>query len=116
MYLYDILYICRKNQIMNKPELRIRELCKEKGITQAQLAKKLGILPVSFSQSMSRSNFNMERLSEISEALGVEVPDLFKRKEDGINTITCPNCGKRFKMEDSHIPGHENIRGKEYYK
>ena len=67
---------------MKKVELRIKELCKERGITQAQLAERLGVLPVSFSQSMSRANYNIERLSEIADALGVEVPDLFKREND----------------------------------
>lgn len=83
---------------MSKVELRIKELCKEKGITQAKLAEKLGVLPVSFSQSLSRCNYNIERLSEIANALGVEVPDLFKREEEK-NTITCPNCGTKLELK-----------------
>lgn len=82
---------------MANTELRIKELCKENGITQAQLADKLGILPVSFSQAVSRNKFNMDRLSEIADALGVEIPDLFnKPKEEGV--IHCPNCGTEIKL------------------
>lgn len=81
---------------MVNTELRIKELCKEKGMTQAQLASKLGIQAVSFSQAVARNKFNIGRLAEIADALGVEIPDLFKEKD----TITCPNCGKKFKMEE----------------
>lgn len=41
---------------MANTELRIKELCKEKGITQAQLADKLGIQPVSFRKLQQEIN------------------------------------------------------------
>lgn len=41
---------------MANTELRIKELCKEKGITQAQLADKLGIQPVSFHRLLQETN------------------------------------------------------------
>jgi transcriptional regulator with XRE-family HTH domain len=84
---------------MSKAELRIKEICKEKGITQAELAKKLGVLPVSFSQSMSRSNFNVGRLSEIADALNVEVSDLFKKASNNTISIVCPNCKKNINIK-----------------
>lgn len=82
---------------MANTELRIKELCREKSITQAQLADKLGIQPVSFSQAVSRNKFNMDRLSEIADALGVEIPELFDKPKEGI--IHCPHCGKEIKLE-----------------
>lgn len=82
---------------MANTELRIKELCREKGITQAQLADKLGIQPVSFSQAVSRNKFNMDRLSKIADVLGVEIPDLFDKPKDGV--IHCPHCGKKIKIE-----------------
>lgn len=81
---------------MANTELRIKELCKERGITQAQLADKLGIQAVSFSQAVSRNKFNMDRLSDIADILGVEIPDLFEQTGGGV--IICPNCGKKFMM------------------
>lgn len=82
---------------MASTELRIKELCKKRGMTQAQLAEKLGIQPVSFSQAIARNKFNMDRLSEIADVLEVTIPDLFDRAED--NAIYCPHCGKKIKIE-----------------
>lgn len=82
---------------MANTELRIKELCREKGITQAQLADKLGIQPVSFSQAVSRNKFNMDRLSEIADALGVEIPELFDKSKEGV--IYCPHCGKSINIK-----------------
>ena len=82
---------------MANTELRIKELCKEKGITQAQLADKLGIQPVSFSQAVSRNRINMDMLSEIADVLGVEIPELFDKPKEGV--IHCPHCGKKIKIE-----------------
>jgi len=84
---------------MVNTKLRIKELCKERGITQAQLANKLGIQAVSFSQAVSRNKFNIDRLAEIAEALNVEIPELFERndqpsKGSDETVITCPHCGK----------------------
>jgi transcriptional regulator with XRE-family HTH domain len=73
---------------MAKSDLRIKELCKQRGITQADLAKKIGILPVSFSQAIARNNFDMQYLKRIADALDVEITDLF------VSQIKCPHCGK----------------------
>lgn len=84
---------------MANTELRIKELCKERGITQAQLADKLGIQAVSFSQAVSRNKFNMDRLSDIADALGVEIPDLFERPKKDSLSLTCPHCGKDINLK-----------------
>ena len=68
-------------------KLRIKELCKERGITQAALAGRLGIKPISFSQAVSRNNFDLEYLGRIASALGGEVADLFRRPETFIALV-----------------------------
>lgn len=57
---------------------RIKEICKEKGVTLAQLASGLGIKRNSLSQALSRGNISSRRLGEIASLLGVEIPDLFR--------------------------------------
>lgn len=78
---------------MNKSDLRIKELCKERGLTQAQLAEKIGIKPISFSQAIARNNFDMQYLKRIAAALDVEIIDLFAAGQ-----IKCPYCGQPIKL------------------
>lgn len=93
-------------------ELRIKEIARQKNIPIKDIAKQLGITASALSQNIA-GRASLDRLEDIANILGVPVRDLFPEEE---NSITCPNCGKRFVMEDSHIPDHKNIRGKEYYK
>lgn len=83
---------------MAKSDLRIKDLCKERGMTQAALAKKLGIQPVSFSQAIARNNFDMNYLKRIAEVLKVSVPELF-----GQGSIICPHCGKEIPIKVTPI-------------
>ena len=56
--------------------LRVKELCKERNIQLKDLAEKLGITPVSLTQSLN-GNPTLSRLTEIAKILDVEVADLF---------------------------------------
>ena len=78
-------------------KLRIKEIIKEKGMTIQSLADKMGINRVNLSSSIN-GNPTIETLGKIASAIGVPVTDLFERPDT--DTITCPNCGKRFKMEE----------------
>jgi transcriptional regulator with XRE-family HTH domain len=56
--------------------LRIKELCKEKHITMAELAGKIGINPVTLTQSLN-GNPTLNRLQEVADSLGVDISELF---------------------------------------
>ena len=75
-YVY-ILYIC-----IMKQDIRIKEICKEKGITLEDLAKRLGILRTSLSQALSRNSFSTDKLSDIADALNVPMWQLFVSPEE----------------------------------
>ena len=75
-YVY-ILYICTMKQ-----DIRIKEICKEKGITLEDLAKRLGILRTSLSQALSRNSFSTDKLSDIANALDVPIWQLFASSEE----------------------------------
>lgn len=75
-YVY-ILYICTMKQ-----DIRIKEICKEKGITLEDLAKRLGILRTSLSQALSRNSFSTDKLSDIANALNVPMWQLFVSPEE----------------------------------
>jgi len=82
---------------MANKKLRIKELSQEHGIKLSELASRLGISPTSFSQALSRNKFGIDRLSEIADIFGVEIPDLF---ESGYRyKVTCPHCGKEIRIE-----------------
>ena len=57
--------------------LRVKELCKEKGITMKELAEKIGILPITLTQSLN-GNPTLSRLTEVAMILDVDVADLFR--------------------------------------
>ena len=63
-------------------ELRVKELCKEKGLQMQELADKLGITRITLTRNIS-GNPTISTLENIAAALGVPT-----------NTITCPHCGK----------------------
>ena len=77
------------------PPLRIKELCKERGVQMKWLAAQLGISASSLSHALARNKFDLPYLAKIANALNVEVPDLFARQD---TTITCPNCGAKIKI------------------
>ena len=64
--------------------LRIKELCKEKGITMAEIAAKIGINPITLSQSLN-GNPTLSRLQEVADVLGVGVGELFDSPTHSIN-------------------------------
>lgn len=82
-------------------EHRIKELIKEKGYTQEEFAKMVGTTRVGLGKNLVCPSGTT--LEKIAEALGVEMWELFASKSDIIekdkDTITCPKCGTKFKME-----------------
>lgn len=76
---------------MAKTRLRIKELLQEKGMTQVDLANKLGVTKITLSQNIARNNWTLGKLEEIAAALNCRVVDLF----DNTYTITCPGCGRQ---------------------
>ena len=97
------MYICTifKYTIM---EHRIKELIKEKGYTQQEFADLLGMPRVGLAQIVNGKP-SYPTLEKIATALNVPMwqlfasPDEVKGEEDN-NTITCPKCGTKFKMEE----------------
>ena len=81
-------------------ELRVKEVIKAKGLTMQQVADELGITRDTLTRNIN-GNPTIETLEKIAKTLGVSVSDLLNedKPEEDQNTITCPNCGKKFKME-----------------
>lgn len=79
---------------MERPQLRIKEICKEKGFTQAEIADKIGTSPSSFAQIV-KGNLSIDTLQKIAVALGVTISDLIK---EDCTSLTCPKCGTALEL------------------
>ena len=75
---------------------RIKEICNQKGITQKELAEKLGITDISLNKSLRGKYPQLQTLERISIALGVPVTELFDQPATDI--INCPYCGGKIKV------------------
>ena len=60
--------------------LVIKRVAKEKGITMAEIAEKIGISPINLSTSLN-NNPTLKRLKEVADILGVPVRELFKDED-----------------------------------
>lgn len=49
----------------------IRNLCKEKGISVAELARRIGQTPQNFNKKLKRETVSTEELMQIADVLGV---------------------------------------------
>lgn len=86
-------------------ELRIKEVCKEKGVKVMDLSTMIGVSQTNTSNIINgKVNPSLETLEKIATALNVPMWQLFaspeeiQSKSDGAS-ITCPNCGKEFEVE-----------------
>lgn len=79
-------------------ELRLKELCQLRGITQKELAGKLGVTEMTLSRA-SKGNTSMKLLEEIANCLNIEFVDLFERPKNDSVSLTCPHCGKAINIK-----------------
>jgi len=75
---------------------RILEICREKGVTQVELAKRLRVSRQTL-HAMLRGDARISSVQKIADALGVHITELFDRPNKG--DFTCPNCGARLDVE-----------------
>lgn len=64
------------HQIFNIMELRIKEICKEKGILQKELADKIGVTDIALRASL-KGNPTVGTLEKVAKALDVTITELF---------------------------------------
>ena len=68
----------------------IKRVIDERGMTQRELAEKLGIHHVSLNAMLRNDNFKVETLEKFADAIGCEVADFFSRPK-----FVCPHCGEQ---------------------
>ena len=77
--------------------LRIKDICKEKGMTLQQVAEAMGVNRVSLSNSIN-GNPTIGTLEKIAVALGVEIVELFDAHR-GDFTALIDHRGKLYRFD-----------------
>ena len=84
--------------------MRIKELLKEKGLTQQELADMVGVSYQSMKQTLNAQSVTTSTLEKISTALNVPMWQLFASPEEvqpkkDVLSLTCPHCGKEINIK-----------------
>lgn len=81
---------------------RIKEILKEKEVTQIELASRLGVTRSSIVKTLA-GNPSQETLEKIAVALNVPIWQLFASPNEAspkkdTASVTCPHCGKSIEI------------------
>ena len=76
-------------------DLRVKEICKSKGLLMEELASRLGIARVNLTKTIN-GNPTIGTLDKIAAALDVPFMELFEPPTSG--SIICPKCGTVIKL------------------
>ena len=83
--------------------MRIKEIMKEKGITQPELAEKMGLSVSAVKQMVGAASLTTATLEKIGAALDVPTWQFFISPEEivkqaGGNALCCPYCGNPLRI------------------
>lgn len=85
--------------------MRIKEVLKEKHITQPELAERMGVSLSDVKQKLGADSLTTATLEKIAAAVGVPVwqffispDDLAKYLANQGDVLSCPHCGKPLKI------------------
>ncbi|MDH6357621.1 helix-turn-helix transcriptional regulator [Parabacteroides sp. PF5-9] len=78
-------------------ELRVKEICKQKGMLMEDLATKLGVTRITLTRNIN-GNPTLSTLEKIAVALGVEVIELFSHNR-GDFTALIDHGGKLYRFD-----------------
>lgn len=84
--------------------MNIEALLKEKGLNKSDFARMIGVNRQNINALLT--NPTLSTLERMSNALDVPMWQLFATREEVVgeeqddNSITCPKCGARFKLEE----------------
>lgn len=78
--------------------MRIKEVIKEKGLTVAIVAKRMGVDSPALSRVI-HGNPTVEMLKRIAQALEAPITDLFEPPATVSAGVRCPSCGAMLDIE-----------------
>ena len=78
-------------------KLRIKEICKDKGVSISDLAAKINIHQESLSRVIAKNSTSTANLEKIAIALAIPISELFDKPNGSI--FQCPKCGEELHVE-----------------
>ena len=79
-------------------QFRIKDILKEKGLTQKELAERMGKAPQYINNVVNGGrDASINTLEKIAESLNVPIAELFEKRPEP--TFTCPHCGKEIHIK-----------------
>lgn len=90
-------------------KFRIKEICREKGITQKDLAEKIGISAVGLAKAIA-GNTTIGTLERVADALGVDITELFAEKGDFVAFVRRQGETFTFDSEKALIDYAEGLK------
>ncbi|WP_297931981.1 helix-turn-helix transcriptional regulator [uncultured Alistipes sp.] len=90
-------------------DFRIAEILKSRGMTQTDLAEKMGISRVGLSKAIN-GNTTITTLRKIAVALGVDVVELFAKRGDFVAFVRRDGVTHTFDTEDALIDYAEELK------
>lgn len=94
-YTYSVIFAKPNNRHYTYMEIRLKELCQLKGVTQKELSAQLGVSEMTLSRA-SKGNTSIQLLERIAEALMVEIWELFTESTEKSNFIAIVKDGKDY--------------------
>lgn len=86
--------------------LDLKRAIKESGLTQREVAEKMGISLTSLNQIMS-GNPTYGKLKEVANVLNIDVVDMFfdegKKTHEFLKEHVCPKCGTKLKIDIKEV-------------
>lgn len=77
----------------------IKDVLKKYGITQIELAERMGINRVSLNVTLNNPNIKLSTLDKLADSIGCDVAEFFTPADKADhNAITCPHCGAKLEI------------------
>ena len=94
--------------------LRIKETIKRYGLTQSEIARRMGVTPNNINYILYNNNPCFDTLQKIADAIGCDVKELISEwQPDNTITFQCPDCGATFRIERVTEPSKEDTASPE---
>ena len=76
-----------------------KDVLKKYGITQIELAERMGINRVSLNVTLNNPNIKLSTLDKLADAIGCDVAEFFTPADKADhNVVTCPHCGAKLEI------------------